>query len=388
MRLRPSNLIMTAIALVVAPATLTLLTCLLASAGAFGFMPLAIVGAIAAPFACSLYLGRARSGGELELVDSGVRVETGRTDRNIVFARILSGYAMPKKDTVVLCLSNGARITAVLAEGTPSEVVAHCLSQRAPTLALRGQLGAFTRGLLAFMGSCFFALPVALMLIPRIGGWGILVVLLAAIVATVFTVKFFGSPRIVVGKDGVRLLGVLRPAFIPYSAISRVERASPGLLLHLENGRTLPLPTIAQGGAQVSDLIRRIADGIDEYGEGEVRLADVLARNGQTLKAWKEAIARVAVSGGNFRTHQLGREDFEVILADASATAERRIAAALALQALDETGAGERIRVASATLANDRLRVALDAAREGVLDEALVDAACGEGGRHVDPRVP
>jgi hypothetical protein len=240
-------------------------------------------------------------------------------------------------------------------------------------------LGAFTRGLLAFLGSlplCMFL--AGALLGPSMSPMGM--VLSAAF--TVLFVRLYGYPRVVIGADGIRLVGRLVPRFIPFADLTgarlRPGDASgvTGVEVTRSDGRTFLLPTIAQTEDAEHALVERIRAGIEAYAKGgDDRLLGALERRGRPVPVWKEDLRRLAQAEGGFRQQAIGREDFERVLADPSAPADRRVGAALALEATVDETAKDRIRVAAAASASPPLRIALEAAADGEVDEEAVDEA-------------
>jgi hypothetical protein len=251
--------------------------------------------------------------------------------------------------------------------------------QRAIQAPLRGELGAFTKGLLTMFFSALIGTGV---LGARLGPWGVLAGFVLASLATIFVVSRFGAPRVVVGSDGVRVEGGFRRVFVPFSQVSGVRLVghwgnppyadvAPHTAVEvLRHGQPpLRLPTIAQTTDQVNALVKRIQDGMKAYAPAaDDKLLGALERSGRPVARWREDLRKVALAGGGFRDQALGREDFERVLADASASPDRRVGAALALRALDEEAA-PRIRLAAASAANEGVRVALEAAGAEEIDE-------------------
>jgi hypothetical protein len=255
-------------------------------------------------------------------------------------------------------------------------------ARRAVVAPLRGVLGAFTRGLLAFT----FSLPCFLMLLVSLAGPKMAIVAVAAAVAfTVFVVRSLGYPRAIVGSDGIRLTGRLLPKFVSFADIVDVQRtggASPhggsidsGVAIVRKDGGTLSLPTIGQSPDEAQALVSRIRKGMQAYSKDPAeRVRWALERRGRPVEAWRTDLKRVAETEGGFREQAIGRDDVERVLADPSAAADQRLGAALALRGMSDD-AKVRIREAAATSANVRLRVALEAAADDEVDEAALEGA-------------
>jgi hypothetical protein len=370
------------------------------------------MAAFAAAPAVITHYRRRRIHGEVELDPGGLRWRQAGEESAVRTERITGGHLVRKfraplvepsgplsaagrearpQRSVLLQLDNGSQWQVDLETRDDAErVLSHVgldAGKRAVVAPLRGVLGAFTRGLLAFCVAVPLLMAFSNALLGPARSW---VGLLLALVVTIFWVKRYGYPQVVVGTDGIRLIGRLLPRFVPYAEITDAQRGvahdgsaagASGVELSCKNGRRLFLPTIAQTEDAEQALVERIRAGIKAYGQaGEDRLMGALERRGRPIQAWKDDLKRVAVAEAGFRQQAFGREDFERVLTDPSAAAERRVGAALALRGMDEEAA-PRIRIAAAASANPKLRVALEAAAEGEVDEAaLGDAREGQGG--------
>jgi hypothetical protein len=279
-------------------------------------------------------------------------------------------------NTLVLLLRSGSKIEVKL-DGVPAEDVLRGfgldLERRALSAPLRGMLGSFTKGLLAFTVTMIAA---TLALGPVAHLWTLLLAPLLATAATVLVLRRFGSPRVIVGVDGLRVTGALRTVFVPFSEITGVASArkayegqvESGIVVERRHGDPLLLPTVGQSSDQSAALVRRIREGMARYGAADARPLAALERNGRSLAEWKQDLERRILAGGGFRDQALGKDDLERVLADARAPAERRVGAALALRVADE-GAVARIRVAAETCANEDLRAAFEEVADDAVDE-------------------
>jgi hypothetical protein len=326
-----------------------------------------------------------RAGATLLLTDDALRLLGPGVEQELVFplSTIESGYATSNERKVVLHSRGGLEIGVVLTDDdAPTRLLEHAgvgIAQRALTLPLRGQLGAFTIGFIAFWPLLFVCVSLAGAILHDASA--ILLGLLMAAIATTLVVLRFGFPRVVVGADGVRVL-LVRHRFVPYDQIAKVElipspyvTGPPTIRVVLHDGFELPLPTIAAPSERIEGLAERIREAARNHAGGAARRLDSLARAGRPVAAWKADVERMALAPPGFRDHALGIDDFERVLGDAAAPADQRIGAALALRALDPVAAAPRIRVAAEASADEALREALAAAEGGELDEALVDRA-------------
>jgi hypothetical protein len=311
------------------------------------------------------------------LEPGSLRVDYTRNHRILAAEEIANGYYVPGANRVTLRLTNGEQVHVDVDrernQGTAEQLLVHLAlapRQRAVVVPLDGTFGTVFVGLMAFL----FGLLLIAVLAALFEFTGAAVGAGLTLLLTFLVPLRLGRQRVVVGADGIRVVGRLAPLFIPFDQL-RSARLDPLLVLTQKNGRTLRLGTLAQSEEESNALLERIEEGIRMWGEREEGAGiDVLDRNGRSVEGWKQELARLAHSEHGFREQALGPDDFERVVSDPSAPADRRVGAAIALRALGPT-ATARVRVAAASLANDRLRVALEAACEGEVDEqALTDA--------------
>jgi hypothetical protein len=305
---------------------------------------------------------------------------------------IVSGYQTGSDRTAVLHLKNGAQLVVHLESDDPARVLTHAgvgISQRALTLPLRGQFGAFTIGFMAVWPLLFSWWAVVGALLHRsVAGYGFLAALALTALSTALVVLRFGFPRVIVGTDGIRIVGRLFPRFIPHEDIAGVElvppvyqHGKPSIRVLRRKGSPIELPTIAAPRDRVEGLARRIDEAVRAHAGGGSRGLDALARSGRSAAVWKGDVRRMALAPPTFRNQALGIDDYERVLVDAAAAPDQRIGAALALRAIDPNDGPTRIRVAADASADDALREALNAAAEGEIDDALLERAAARRAR-------
>jgi len=328
-----------------------------------------------------------RVGGNVVLDEGALRITGGNVQEDAVFplSSIVSGYQTRNDRTAVLHQKSGAQLVVHLEKDDPARVLTHAgvgVTQRALTLPLRGQLGAFTIGFVAVWPLLFSWWAVAGALRPSLGGYGYLAALALTALSTALVVLRFGFPRVIVGTDGVRILGRLIPRFIPHENIAGVElvppvyqHGKPSIRLLRRRGSPIELPTIAAPRDRVEGLARRIDEAVRAHAAGGARGLDALARSGRSAAEWKGDVRRMALAPPTFRNQALGIDDYERVLTDAAAAPDQRIGAALAVRAIDPGEGPTRIRVAADASADEALRAALNAAAEGEIDDALLERA-------------
>jgi hypothetical protein len=107
----------------------------------------------------------------------------------------------------------------------------------------------------------------------------------------------------------------------------------------------------------------------------------LLERRGRPAPAWRAALrCLMAEAGADYRTAKLTREQALAVLEDGGAPAELRIGAALALSSARDRATAERLRIAAEGCASCDVRIALEQAADGEVDEGTLDRALSGGG--------
>jgi hypothetical protein len=194
--------------------------------------------------------------------------------------------------------------------------------------------------------------------------------------------KWLTPPVARVGADGVAIRGPGRRVFVSYRDVVNVEIYDGGVALKLASGRETRLPTRSSGDSQdreanapTAALFNRIRDAMDaaEAGASALAASRALDREGRPFAAFREHLRALALGRHDYRTAGVSRDELAALIEDARAPAPRRLAAALALSAVDDPTLAARVRVAAEACADERLRAALEAAAAGALDEALFE---------------
>lgn len=328
-----------------------------------------------------------RVGGTLTLETETLRfADAHGAVEEIRIADVESGYEA-RSGTAVLRLHDRAEVWIRIVPsraGAAHHVIEHALvgpSHRAMTMGLRRMLGAFTIGVLTFAGAGWVGLILAPLLPVDAPGHRILGAIAFAVLMTALVVLRLGFPRVVVGSDGIRILGVLRPRFIAHDAIKGAKAVIAGRhgeLSHVRvdrrDGSNIVLPTVVADPGEVEGLARRIDETGRAADAGRARHIQALARGARSVRDWRKDVTRVAVAEPGFRQNAIATDDFDRVLRDGAAPVDHRVGAALALRVIDPDNATARIRVAAETSADDVARQALSAAGEADLDEALLDS--------------
>lgn len=123
-------------------------------------------------------------------------------------------------------------------------------------------------------------------------------------------------------------------------------------------------------------LAREIRKRLRSWAEREQHAhEDVLARRGRSVSSWIEALRGLTVGiAGAYRTVILDHDRLWAMLDDPHARPVTRAAAAVALHRFDDGRALERLRIASASVADPEMRRALERIADAADDAALAKA--------------
>lgn len=195
--------------------------------------------------------------------------------------------------------------------------------------------------------------------------------------AAMFAVRYLVVPRldIEIGNNGVLDRARLRGRFLPWSAVSSVERLDWALVLVLHDGSRRSLwcnpddstlcPAVFDRAREALAAWQRAASSADPL--------TALDRNGRTIAQWRADLATL-VGGTGYRAQVIDRARLEAIVADPATPLERRVGAALALAHHDPV-APTRVRVVAEGNADPAERRLLLCLAEGTVDDDVLDAA-------------
>ena len=185
---------------------------------------------------------------------------------------------------------------------------------------------------------------------------------------------YIAPGRAIVGTDGVRVARLFSRRFVPYERLRALSMWRDAVRLETDDGDvsldTRSFVSDAPGSREA--LAARLKEAIEIF-RGE-RLAavslDLFARKGLPVAAWREEVRRVSQGGADYRSVVLESEEIARLAEDPATPAERRVGAVLSLaeRPLD-AALRERLRVAAGASANPRLRVALERALDGELED-------------------
>lgn len=350
--------------------------------------------------------------GVVSVIGDQVRIVRWRRTTTIPISDLLHGYV--EGNEVVLTRRGGDEITIATPDAATAEALLAATGLRPSERVLRVPLASASETVL---GSSALGVISLLLLVPSflfgavVTGIGVQdmmrnftsasfigmsmisvteVLLGAAILAVA---KLMSARTAVVGTDGVAYERTFSRQFVPYSRIKAVEKDSQGVRLQTEGGGSLLLPVTARGkrlridvpdeqlaGEEVRRrrvLCDRIAQARRTSAEKDAARASLarLDRNGRAADSWRDDLKKVLARGPEYRDAPLTADDLGGVIEDASASAERRVGAVIALGETSKEEAKRRVRIVIDASADDDLRRALEAAAEGEIDETAIDRA-------------
>jgi hypothetical protein len=246
--------------------------------------------------------------------------------------------------------------------------------------------------LVAFVISPLLVAP----LLPWLKGTGPTAtgLVLVGCVVTIATAVFrYRTHQVVrVGTDGVWISSRFRTRFVAFDRVGTVGRGARGLgnhfALQLRGGEEVTFRADVLAPGDEARLVGRIES---ELARRQARTKPpsprmVLSRAGRPIDEWRTSVRAIRLGAGGYRDGALTVSDTAHALDDALAPADVRLGAALAL-ATNAEGAA-RVRVAAATVAHPRLRVALRAIADGRDDDATLEAGLEQEADETRQRLP
>lgn len=245
--------------------------------------------------------------------------------------------------------------------------------------ALLSMIGVVLAGFVAMLGAGLVGVP------P-------LFALLAVVVP--FAVLSAIPTKIAVGADGVYLKWLHWKRFIPLAAIGGAElyverrrnNQRVGVTIMLVDGEPVSL---ALGNSwdlsRAQALVERIQEVVGDARRGDaataaealLRVRERLVRTSDTTAGWLRALRALGTGVvESYRAAPVEREALLRVVEDVTARPTERAAAAVALAAQTDPETRAKIRVASETVAEPKLRVALERVLDD--DEAALEAAVEE----------
>lgn len=187
----------------------------------------------------------------------------------------------------------------------------------------------------------------------------------ALIALDLFINRVINRGELVVGDDGVRVVGVRRSRFIAYNAITAVwvdaDKEHITFELQDENEVRVHIKDVATAA---TELYQRL----DQAVERGTTMPVLSLHRGGGFFAWQSRLRRLLM--GRFREQTVTPELLIRVAEDPNATVDQRIGASVALADAPEPFR-VRVRVAAGSVAQAEVGEAMRQAVEGALDEEL-----------------
>lgn len=362
MRTPPGGLLRYAAAVCVVPAAL-LLTMGIGTVVSSGLRLLTLGAIVSAPVLLYVRRARTRVGTTVQTIAGGIQLG----ERPIPYEQIVDSFESGTR-TITLRLRDRSSVvlemTCTAAEALTA--LGFAPEQRTVREPLTQTLSPFTKGFLTLVVSTLTLGP----LLSSLRWTGIALALAFSCLLCVLCIRTFGSPAVVLGADGVRVLAGFHRHFVSFADLEAVRCETGVVTLRCRDGAEHDVRP--EGSA--TSLAERIERSWRAYQQAGGARIEALARGARSLDQWRAELATLATRQGGFRDLQVGAHDLELELRDAGASADRRIGAAIALRA-QRPEAVERIRLAAGACADEALREALEAVCDDSLDEHLLARA-------------
>lgn len=359
--------------------------------GSLAWLPV-LVGLFGAWASIGYLVSLSRGPGERELTPAQYRIQDDgiaiREGSSVVVVRredVESSWSESASDVpvVLLRLKDGRQI-ALQPTGSegPSELF-EALSlppaAKAERLRLgRDNVGARVLSAMLLAPIALLGLPIALATLASMPGITVLMTLvpmaLFGAAAYWLTAKVLPS-WVSIGTDGV-LVQKLRKTFIPYSDLVDARIDGGPVYYHVvlltASGKQLKVPVAQREQGEV------VVGQLDAAMEGfrmrrRAALVSELSQGDRDVEAWRAGLQSILSESG-YRSAAVDREQLLRVLEDPGQPEKVRVAAAVALQPSATEEEKVRVRVAADASASPKVRVALQEAVEGELENRELEA--------------
>jgi hypothetical protein len=191
---------------------------------------------------------------------------------------------------------------------------------------------------------------------------------------------------VAVGADGIQLGSSTKQRFLSYAQVARIFREptqgilgppKPTLIVETTAGDRIPLSMATLVGPderRLDALERRIEESLQRFRQtgGRAGVAARLAREGRTPKEWRRWLGELLQSS-DYRRPTCAEDDLIEVLSDDAVGSEVRLGAALALLEHDPKHHRRRVEAVRERCAHPKLRIALDGALGGTLDDRHIE---------------
>jgi hypothetical protein len=278
---------------------------------------------------------------------------------------IRAGFRVPGTTQVILLLADGGRVTLDVQAGAADPLEALRLGVESSTLEVKLQRPGDAIALALVTGG-YSLIVTSIAAAATESVWPLLI----SLGLTVLLWLHMAARRIVVGADGVLVRSGLRERFVGFEEVATVD----DLAVTTKRGKQIKV-AVSGNPVERAAAVHRLHEAFRAYCARATGALDAnLLRGERSMEAWKDDLTRRARAQATFRSSAASREDLEAVLANPASRVEQRLGAAVALAFLGDEGAA-RVRIAAEASANQRVRVALDAAAQGTLDDDAFEEA-------------
>jgi hypothetical protein len=285
---------------------------------------------------------------------------------------IESAWVEPAYEKVVIHLDRGFRSSMELEtenEGDAAAVMTALFGDSGPPLSHFGS----TSGWIT-VAAAVLAQFVARTLLGHAGARERLAYL--ALSAFLYALLFSGRRRVAVGADGILLSGAFRRRFIPFNEVESAMTEQG----RWPTSRRIVIQTRTQGSVVRSmkagaaeAAVARIEQSLAVRDGGSASSGVPLRREGADARTWLGRLRSLGRSGP-YREVGAPGDSLWRLIDDPSATETERAAAAVVLGAAANGEERQRLRQVAARVASPRVRVAIECAASGVVEDELVAA--------------
>lgn len=320
---------------------------------------------------------------EVVIADGGVSVLHGETETRYDAARIVSGMVIPREDgaELRLVLDGGdtlrLRLPSVGAANDTLEALD--LGPGEKRLAVRWSRF-FHVFIAAFGGLAATTIPF-LLLSSQVEGSALylpasFLLLFVPWFAAGWATRWVGR-EVIAGTDGLRGRIGGRRFDVRFAELESLERRDGQMVLRRTQGPELVIPLDADDTGLREALAHRLEQAWEAYRERGGSRAEIFRRGDESLAQWMDRMTHLLSRDAGHRAAPVRDEDAQAVLDDPEADPEARAGAAVALLGDGEGGESRsrRVRVAIGGVASPRVRVVLDAAVRGDLEEEVLEEA-------------
>ncbi|MDI1447430.1 hypothetical protein [Polyangium sp. 6x1] len=351
---------------------------------------LGILGLVVSPFVSlagavltSLSLP-ARSSGVLRADAQGLVVVQAGKEHHFSRAAIEGGLVLPgtlldgKRPRVELYLRRGAVLTAEVPDGMTAHRVLDRLgvdvSRRRVAVLCGSAYRPLLTGCVSLPFVCFLlCIPFGYFITEYPSArWPPLAFAWSVLLLMGFIVRLTRPREIIVGSDGLRIGGLFGDRWIRHSLVRAIEEKQRALFLEVgEAGKPSRRIEAATGDPSFIMAVAgrlRLAIALGSNGAGGPPVGAELDPAGKSFTEWKDKLQSLLLHTG-YRKSAVTYEELIAVVDDPDLPPGQRIGAAMALGIAKHPDARVRIGLAADACADDAMKLALEEAAEGELDE-------------------